>query len=103
MNGRATALLGCVLLAGCTQIWGRPGSTQAELDQDGAYCRMVAQGINTPAPPLPVAPRNYATTADAYAASANSLQATSATLASTGVRLRTFDDCMVSRGWRRAD
>ena len=40
-------MLSCLVLGACAPtIWDKPGATQADFNQDGARCRLLARGMN---------------------------------------------------------
>jgi hypothetical protein len=91
---RIAMVVMALALAGCTQVWNRPGAGQADLERDGAYCRMVAAGIQAPASQPLAYPQGIT-----MATSANNLNAASAAWVGVAMKQQVMADCLRSKGW----
>lgn len=98
-----TVLLAAALSTGCTQYWGKPGTTvtEAEWNRDIYECELQAAGI-------PRTPRTYAPNPGApgwagVQQSAAALQNTSQGLADRAASDRLYALCMTAKGYVRTN
>jgi hypothetical protein len=81
-------MLSCLVLGACAPtIWDKPGATQADFNQDGARCRLLARGMNP---------------GDFYAQGSPSFVAGAAlgnALGTAANQVATYRDCMMALGY----
>lgn len=114
MNRMTLFALLCLVNSGCTQLYEKPGGTQAEFEADKAACNYKAATMYPPSPqPVVIAPAHYTPiqtycTGSGYFVTCNTTggdyvpAVTVLVDANGGNRNEAAESCLVSEGWTKA-